>query len=191
MYPLEGNEKAIGLDYRKNEKQREAALRAVDSGKMVLAGPIDLIQGGQGFIGRFPVFIDDVAGKPYSWGIVSAVVDVGRLYADSGLLSNELPIEIAISGRDATGNDSSVFFGKPEIFNNDPVVLDVSLPSGGWRIAATPKGGWEETPENVWQIRMLIVAAGLLLILPISIAGYLYDQRRTHIRELNRRQRQM
>lgn len=191
MYPIEGNEKAIGLDYRKNETQRDAALRAVESGQMVLAGPINLLQGGQGFIGRFPVFIEDMTGERFLWGIVSAVVDVGRLYADSGLLSNDLPIEIAISGRDATSDDSTVFFGKSDTFDNDPVVLDVSLPSGSWRIAATPKNGWTETPANTWQFRMLILAAGLLVILPISIAGHLYDQRRTHVRELNRRQRQM
>ena len=28
MYPMAGNEKAIGLDYRTDPKQREAALRA-------------------------------------------------------------------------------------------------------------------------------------------------------------------
>ena len=39
IYPLEGNERAIGLDYRKNEAQREAALRARDSGELVLRRP--------------------------------------------------------------------------------------------------------------------------------------------------------
>src|SRR5690606_22885454 len=41
-YPLEGNEAAIGLDYRKNAVQREAAMRARDAGRLVLAGPVDL-----------------------------------------------------------------------------------------------------------------------------------------------------
>ncbi|MDN3720214.1 CHASE domain-containing protein [Roseibium salinum] len=58
MYPMAGNEKAIGLDYRKNEQQRDAALRAVRSGQMVLAGPVNLLQGGTGFVGRFPVFTE-------------------------------------------------------------------------------------------------------------------------------------
>ena len=55
-YPLAGNEAAIGLDYRKNAKQREAALRARDTGDVVMAGPLDLVQGGKAFIVRFPVF---------------------------------------------------------------------------------------------------------------------------------------
>ena len=83
-YPLEGNEKAIGLDYRTNEAQRDAVLRARDTGKLVLAGPVDLVQGGRGFVGRFPVYVDTNFGKQF-WGVVSAVVDVDRLYADSGV----------------------------------------------------------------------------------------------------------
>lgn len=192
MYPMKGNEKAIGLDYRTNDKQRKAAMRAVDTREMVLAGPVNLLQGGQGFIGRFPVFTNNRnAPGDTLWGIVSAVVDVERLYLESGLLSANLPIDIAIAGEDATGKDGTVFYGSKEIFHSDPVVMQVVLPSGSWQIAATPKGGWIQTPENTWQIRLLVLLGGLLVILPITIAGHLYDQRRTHIHELNRRQVEM
>jgi len=191
MYPIEGNEKAIGLDYRKNEKQREAALRAVESREMVLAGPVNLLQGGQGFIGRFPVYAEDDLGGKYFWGLVSAVVDVDRLYAASGLMSDELPIDVALSGEGASGKDGSVFFGQSDLLDRDPVISQISLPSGTWQIAATPKGGWSETPENTWQLRLLFVLAGLLVIVPISIAGQLYDQRQRNIQELNRRQSQL
>jgi len=191
MYPIEGNEQAIGLDYRKNEKQREAALRAVESREMVLAGPVDLLQGGRGFIGRFPVFTDGADGSRELWGLVSAVVDVDRLYEDSGLLATDLPIDIAIAGPDATATNNMVFFGQSEIFDNEPVITEVSLPTGSWRIAAIPRDGWSDTPHNAWQVRFFIVLAGLLVILPISVAGYLYDQRRAHIRELSRSQQEM
>ncbi|PWV99915.1 periplasmic sensor diguanylate cyclase/phosphodiesterase [Hoeflea marina] len=189
MYPIEGNEKAIGLDYRNNAVQREAALRAVASKEMVLAGPVDLLQGGQGFIGRFPVFIDDEFHGRHLWGIVSAVVDVERLYADSGLLADDLPIEIAISGRDATGAAGAVFFGRSRLLDSDPVVSEVTLPSGSWRLAAIPRGGWSDSSADVWVFRFYIVVAALLLIAPISIAGYLFDQRRKDIRNLRRSQR--
>lgn len=190
MHPLKGNEAAIGLDYRNHESQREAALRAVGTREMVLAGPVNLLQGGHGFIGRFPVFTDK-GGAGELWGLVSAVIDVEQLYADSGLGQADLPIEIAIAGKDATGKDGEIFFGSSEIFERNPVFADVSLPSGSWRIAAIPAGGWSDTPANIWQIRVLILVAGLLLVLPISIAGYLYDERRAHVFELRRRQTQL
>ena len=37
-HPLDGNERALGLNYNKNDGQREAALRARDTGELVLAG---------------------------------------------------------------------------------------------------------------------------------------------------------
>lgn len=191
LYPIEGNEKALGLDYRTNESQREAALRAVETGDLVLAGPVNLLQGGKGFIGRFPVYVETETGDQSLWGIVSAVVDVDSLYADSGLYDDELPIEIAIAGKDALSSDSTVFFGSPELFEYEPVISDVTLPSGSWRIAAIPRGGWAQTPPNVWQMRSLIFIGGLLVILPIFIAGLLYDQRLTHLRQLRRSEDQL
>lgn len=191
MYPIAGNEQAIGLDYRKNEQQREAALRAVETGQMVLAGPVDLLQGGQGFVGRFPVFVENPDGTERLWGLVGAVVDVERLYADSGLYDPDLPIDISISGRDAADADKTVFFGRQEIFADDPVVSEVSLQTGRWSIAAIPRGGWPDMPENAWEVRLIILAGGLLVILPILIAGQLYDQRRTHIKEMRQRQDEM
>ncbi|RUV07362.1 CHASE domain-containing protein, partial [Mesorhizobium sp. M5C.F.Ca.IN.020.32.2.1] len=90
MYPMEGNEKAIGLDYRKDERQRVAALRARDERELILAGPVDLRQGGQGFVGRIPVFVRSAGNTERFWGIISAVVDVQRLYKASGLLDDDL-----------------------------------------------------------------------------------------------------
>jgi len=191
MYPVEGNEKAIGLDYRSNDVQREAALRAVASEQMILAGPVNLLQGGKGFIGRFPVFVESEYGGRHLWGLVSAVIDTERLYAASGLTALNLPLRIAIRGQDATGEDGDVFFGEAGIFADDPVISQISLPTGSWQIAATPANGWTSTPENAWQLRFLILLAGLLVILPILIAGYLNDLRQTHIQEINRRQRQL
>lgn len=65
MYPMAGNEQAIGLDYRDVPAQREAALRARDTRDLVIAGPVQLKQGGTGLIGRFPVFVDGAGSGPY------------------------------------------------------------------------------------------------------------------------------
>ncbi|RVA21144.1 bifunctional diguanylate cyclase/phosphodiesterase, partial [Mesorhizobium sp. M7A.F.Ca.CA.004.11.2.1] len=94
MYPMEGNQKAIGLDYRKSEAQRTAALRARDLGILVLAGPVDLAQGGRGFVGRIPVFVPTAGGGSRFWGIISAVIDVHQLYAASGLNDPGLDIDV-------------------------------------------------------------------------------------------------
>jgi diguanylate cyclase (GGDEF)-like protein/PAS domain S-box-containing protein len=190
IYPLQGNESAIGLDYNLHEQQREAALRARDTGQMVLAGPVQLVQGGRGFIARFPVFTTQDRQERF-WGIVSAIVDVEQLYRDSGLLDDELSIDIALFGRDAMGDSGERFYGEEIGIADDPVLVDVVLPSGRWQLAAVPRGGWYETPSNIWPLRLLLLLAGALVVVPTVTTGRLIEERQRHIRELTRRELQL
>ncbi|WP_245426498.1 EAL domain-containing protein [Mesorhizobium sp. YM1C-6-2] len=191
VHPLDGNEAVLGLDYNENPAQREAAFRARATGELVLAGPVDLVQGGRGLIGRFPVFVDDaVAGKRF-WGIVSAVVELEQLYRDSGLLDPNLRLDIAISGRDGMGVRGERFFGSQAVMANEPVTADVILPSGSWQIAATPKEGWGQTPPNAWMLRLAIFAAGALILIPTALTGRLIDERLKNVDELSRREVEM
>jgi diguanylate cyclase (GGDEF)-like protein len=191
MYPIKGNEKAIGLDYRENEAQRESVFRARDTRRLVLAGPVELAQGGQGFIGRFPVYVPSAGNSDRFWGIVSAVIDVQRLYRESGLLDPDLPIEITLTGHDALGKTGARFYGREEVVEGNPVTATVILPSGSWQISAVPKGGWTATPPNAWMLRGLIFVAGALVIVPILIAGRLIEERQKHYREARRRETQL
>jgi len=191
IYPLAGNEAALGADYRFIDAQREATFRARDTGEMVLAGPVDLVQGGRGLIGRFPVFVDAADGTRRFWGIVSAVIDLDRLYEDSGLLAAEQQLDIAIRGEDGLGERGGQIFGPRAVFADDPVVEQVLLPSGSWQIAAVPKGGWELTPENSWLLRALVLAAGIAVIGPILIAGRLIDERHLHLIALRSRESEL
>jgi diguanylate cyclase (GGDEF)-like protein len=188
VHPLEGNEAVVGLNYNENEAQREAALRARDTGELVLAGPVELVQGGRGFVGRFPVFVDNPGGDKRFWGIVSAVVDLERLYRDSGLLEPNLPIDIAISGRDGMGNRGERFFGGEGVMVKQPVAAEVILPSGSWQIAAVPKEGWDQTPPNAWLLRLAILIAGSLILIPTFLTGRLIDERLENLGELGRRE---
>jgi diguanylate cyclase (GGDEF)-like protein len=189
--PLKNNERAIGLDYRKNEAQREAAFRARDSGELVIAGPVDLVQGGKGFIGRFPVYADDGHGGSYFWGIVSAVVDRDRLYRESGLLEENLPIDVAITGDDGKGGAGKRFFGDAATAADKPVIANVILPTGSWQIAATPKAGWDRTPPNALALRLLILATGILIMIPAIATGRLIDERLRNVDELRRREMEL
>ena len=48
IHPVKGNEKAVGLHYPDVPAQWPDVRRAVESGKPVLVGPLDLVQGGSG-----------------------------------------------------------------------------------------------------------------------------------------------
>ncbi|VVT29671.1 EAL domain-containing protein [Rhizobium sp. EC-SD404] len=190
MHPVRGNEKAIGLDYRTMPAQRDAALRARDTGGLVLAGPVDLVQGGQGLIGRYPVFIRDDNGRRRFWGIVAAVLDLEALYTASGLTA-DLPIDIAIRGKDGLGEQGDLFYGNPEILSQQPETMSVVLPTGAWVISAIPNDGWATTPPNTWIIRAIFAAASILIVVPIVMSGRLVDERQRHIQEMRRREEEM
>lgn len=190
MYPMKGNEKAIGLDYRKNANQRIAAMQVRDRGHVVLAGPVNLVQGGKGFIGRFPVYTFKDNNKLF-WGIVSAVIDVNQLYMDSGLLEADLPIKVALLGNDAKGIPGAQFFGSKSVMVASPELADVKLPNGSWQIAAIPKQGWSVISSHIWYERMIIVVVGLFLFFPVAVAGRLADQRKKSYNKLRKREEQL
>ena len=191
MYPMAGNERALGLDYRTVPDQRDAALRARDSKQLVLAGPVALRQGGVGFIGRFPIFIRNDDGTDRFWGILSAVIDVDELYRDSGLMDPELGLEITLTGRDSTGTAGARFMGERDLAPERPVTADVVLPSGSWQIAAIPAGGWVYTPDNALFIRSILVLAMLAVVVPIFYAGRLYGERRDSFEKLAQREHEL
>lgn len=183
VYPMAGNEKALGLDYRKNPEQHDAVMRARDTRQMVLAGPVNLVQGGQGFIGRFPVFVGP---EDWFWGVVSAVIDVDRLYAESGLRDPNAQIDIVIAGRDGLDAEGKPFFGPEAILTQDPVTAAVTLPSGSWRLYAVPKGSWTNTPPSALGLRILLIILTGLVVIPIFVGARLAEDRKAHIKALAR-----
>lgn len=180
--PLQGNRQAIGLDLRASPARREAAERARNTGDLVLAGPVSLVQGGRGFIGRIPVFLPSGA----FWGLVSAIIDAEALYAAAGLDDPTLPIDVAIRGTDASGASGPIFFGRRAVLDANPVEAEVTLPEGSWLMAAIPKGGWPSRAPDAWMLRAAFLVVGLLLVAATGAVGALLDARRRDVDELRR-----
>ena len=121
IYPRLGNEKALGLRYMDNPQQRGAVERAIQTRRTVVAGPIQLVQGGLGITSRTPVFLAPVQdGKhnpePAYWGIVSLTVNADTLFADVGLTTEQMGFQVAARGQDATGAGGAVFLGRTDLF---------------------------------------------------------------------------
>ncbi len=181
MYPLPGNEAALGLHYMDNLAQRDAVLRAMQTHHTVVAGPVRLVQGGQGFINRTPIYRtygdSDPTDAPY-WGMVSIVINVDSVLGDAGLLQKDSWLNYAVRGRDGLGAQGEVFLGDPALFEQQPVLLEVSLPEGSWQLAAVPKSGW--TPELSYL--PLIVLGGVATALLLSSLVFMLLRDRLHLR---------
>ncbi len=181
MYPLEGNEAIVGVDFRDIPAQSAAAFQAREVGQLVLAGPVDLLQGGQGLIGRVPVFLhgaDHGHGDDGFWGLLSVVIDMEEFLRAGGLLQDDLPLQLAIRGKDARGSSGALFFGLQDVFDADPVLAEVSLPYGSWQMAAIPVHGWPLRSSHAELIRVLFLFGGVLLVLPVALASRLFVLRR-------------
>jgi diguanylate cyclase (GGDEF)-like protein/PAS domain S-box-containing protein len=172
VYPLAGNERAIGLNYMETPSQRDTVLRMMQSHRIVVAGPLELVQGGIGLINRFPIFLRPESGQPERyWGLASVVLDFDSLLDASGLKNTDSLVSYALRGRDGLGADGDVIFGPAELFDAEPVLLDVVLPdSARWQLAAAPPGGWR-TGLDDFRVRA-IWSAGVLV--SIAISGLLF-----------------
>lgn len=135
VYPLKGNEKAIGLYYPDQPAQWPVIKRITESGKPVLAGPVQLVQGGSGLVYRVPL---SISGK--YWGLLSTVIDTDSFFNTIAEQSGDRRFEFAVRGKDGQGahgdkvwGDMSVF-GQPETF-----VQEIEIPGGTWSIGVKPK----------------------------------------------------
>ena len=72
-----------------------------------------------------------------------------RCTATAASIGRDLPIDIVDHEQwTRLGKKGSAFSATPQVANDHPVVADVSVPSGSWRISATPKGGWDAAPSS-------------------------------------------
>lgn len=132
VYPLEGNERALGVDFRSQPNQYPAVLEAARTKDVFLDGPLKLIQGGQALIARFPIFHD----YPYNtlyWGSVSVVFDYDQIVAISKL--NEVEgAEIAIQRNYLEKNKTATFYGNENIFETPDLTMPIRLPNTEWKL---------------------------------------------------------
>lgn len=158
VYPLAGNEAAMGLRYKSIPAQYATVLQAKEQRRPVLAGPVPLVQGGNGFIQRYPVFIKttEQADAVY-WGVVSIVADVDKVLAAGGIKEN-LDIQISI----VTENGRSVF-GDKNLGGLSPITLRMDIPGSEWILRGAPKKGWPSL--SIWSSKYLLLGIVNSLIL--------------------------
>ncbi len=157
VYPVRGNEKAVGLNYPDRPDQWPAVKRAVDSGQPLLIGPIKLVQGGSGLIYRVPIFIKD-----RYWGLLSSVINAESLITEGLLDGISGGYSLAIRNIDEHGNPGPVFWGRESLFgerNAQRVAMEV--PGGQWELAL--HAGSVQGQQNLWLMRGLVWLLALTL----------------------------
>lgn len=171
VYPLKGNERAVGLDYMKNEQQRESVLRSMKQKKPLLAGPVNLVQGGVGLINRSPIYLISKDSSERYWGMASIVAYYEEILNEAGIANNNY-LKIAIQGDDGKGELGKVFYGDTALLNQNPVIVDVIIPSGKWRLIATPNSGWIQ--ESVFHSQYFIISLIITVLIVLFLLTLIY-----------------
>jgi diguanylate cyclase (GGDEF)-like protein len=164
VYPIKGNEKAVGLYYPDLPAQWPEVKKAIDSHETVLAGPVELVQGGEALIARTPVYLSD----GNYWGMISVVMDFNGLLEETGFRAERDGIRYALRGRDGKGANGAMILGDPALFNSNALITTLDVPGGEWLMAALPLGGWEQGSDYLVRYRI----GGWLLALLLALLFY-------------------
>ncbi len=136
----DANEGVLGHDLLADPERRDIVRRSIDRREYIIAGPLPLIQGGTGLIGRYPIYLPDGEADRF-WGFATIVLDMQPLLAEAGLLDQDSALSFALRGKDGLGDKGAVFHGAASAFEAPSEVIDVPLPSGSWQLTAMPKPG--------------------------------------------------
>jgi len=166
VWPLAGNEAAVGHDLLADPVRGPAVRRAIDERRFVLAGPFELLQGGLGLVGRNPVYLPTPGGGEEFWGLATVVINFDEIAAEAGLAqTGRNGLTYAVRGTDGLGADGDVFLGAEDVFAGDPVILDVLVPNGTWQVAAHPADGWPVLHRRLIPLAVILIGAVVALAL--------------------------
>ena len=129
IYPVQGNERALGLDYKNLPQQWPEIKQLIEDKEPKLVGPVALIQGGEGYVYRLPLFLNDGS----YWGIVSTVLNVDDVWRLMKQQAQQLDVGVAL--RRAGGeNWGDMLFGEIQNFQAPAVVLDLNIAGAHWQL---------------------------------------------------------
>lgn len=131
IYPLTGNEQAVGLYYPDLPEQWPAIKAIIEQRQARLVGPIALVQGGTAFIYRLPVYLN----ADTYWGIISTVVDIESVWRLLEKQTTEQEVKVAIRSLSELGKPSQAFYGDDSLFYDDSLMLGISLRGALWQVA--------------------------------------------------------
>jgi len=167
VYPLEGNESALGYNILNDPATRKEALKALDKKELYFAGPLTLKQGGQAVVGRLPIFQEN-----NFLGFSAVLVKLSTLLKAAGIdsLQNKNFVYQLSKVNPTTGKEQ--FFLPATIPHEKRHVATVEVPDGEWKLYVMQKNK-EIIPFDVLGFALL----GLVLSVTAGVfAGYLIRQ---------------
>lgn len=140
LFPLEGNEEAIGHNLLADKERVDFVNSAIEGDCCITQGPVEAIQGGLLIFNRKAIFIETEGEKRF-WGLSTIAVDFNELIKENNLQPSQDGYLFALKAEKTNGFDD-FFWGHSEIFEKDAIINTIELPMQTWNIAIYPASGW-------------------------------------------------
>lgn len=162
VYPLKGNEAAVGLDLFQDPERQTSANLAKNSGKYSIGGPYDLVQGGKGALLMDPVYVNNTENHEL-WGLTLLVIDwekfIGELNLDR---LEDASYRYRIWKKDLGTGEEVVLAQSESPVRKDSMEVLCDVPNDTWHFQICPENGWY-TGMQILMNSLLSALVALLL----------------------------
>ena len=186
IYPIQGNENAMGFNILEDSERKKAARLARDSGEYTLAGPFELVQGGTGVLLFDPVYQIDAQGNKKFWGFSVLVMDWEKFIDKMELNKLEdAGYHYQIWKRDDKDNEKVVIAQCVNFEKEDTLEVACEVPNDTWYFEIIPENGWITSIQKLWGLLISFMTALIIMTVYLQFKMRRYREQ-IHETELER-----
>ena len=164
IYPMEGNEDVIGLNMIENPERKKEARLARDSGEYTIAGPFELVQGGNGVLLFDPVYRTDAEGCKKFWGFSILVMDWRKFIKKMELDQLEDAGYHYQIWKKGTDDERIVIAQCDNLQETDTLEVACTVPNDTWYFEIEPENGWVTMTQKLWGLFISVMTALIVMI---------------------------
>lgn len=165
IYPMEGNEDVIGLNMIENSERKKEARLARDSGEYTIAGPFELVQGGNGVLLFDPVYRTDDKGCKKFWGFSILVMDWQKFIKKMELDQLENAGYHYQIWKKGTDDEKIVIAQCDNLQETDTLEVACTVPNDTWYFEIVPENGWVTMTQKLWGLLISVLTAFIVMII--------------------------
>ena len=165
IYPMKGNEEAMGLNMLEPPDRKKEANLAKTSGQYTIAGPFPLVQGGNGALLFDPVYVKDEAGEDTFWGFSILVLNWDHFMEEVETYKLEDTSYQYLIWKNGTEPGEKLTIAQSEKFSfKDTLEVACDVPNDTWYFEIEPKAGWVPQSQIAFGILIAALVSGVLTV---------------------------
>ena len=165
IYPMKGNEEAMGLNMLEHPDRKKEANLAKTSGQYTIAGPFPLVQGGNGALLFDPVYVEDEAGEDTFWGFSILVLNWDHFMEEVETYKLEDASYQYLIWKNGTELGEKLTIAQSEKFSfKDTLEVACDVPNDTWYFEIEPKAGWVPQSQIAFGILIAALVSGVLTV---------------------------